>query len=301
MPVVKNYLPHVPSPYVHPGLPREERRQITINRKTKLDEVITYLATLQLPKERLERRSSCRPLGSNSLCNLVTYLVTRPLQIFKSAFCCCFKSCNTSVKYVPIPREASEILEKTKEQFERNTCGVCCIAPTVIAASPFIPGSATIATLLNILSGLVITTTAGTNTYLFSGNMGVVSDGHGDLIVQGGISVDATIIMKNAFLQLSEHLHEKWRDAAQENKPVIYQECLQITKKWDFLYQTIADSGVTKTTVEDILAPFSKAITQVLDQGEDLLNARAEAESFPTLNPKAHFVVVDVGSETKNL
>lgn len=285
-----HYLPNFPPPYAPPWLSQTQRKEIEAERKAKMDEAITYLAQLTITEIQEKRKSHCKPICSNSVCNLITYILSRPLEIFKSAFCCCLRSCTSKAKVRPIPQKAGEILDLTKEQFERNTFGVCCIAPTVIAGAPFIPASAAIATLFTIISGLVITTTAGTNTYLFSGNIGVVLDSHGKLLVQGGISSDGVTIMKNAFSQLGEYLHQKWAASKEDQKKIIYQECLQIAdqKRWEYLFGTIADAGVTTLTVQDILTPFSQAIIRVLDEGEELFKPQT-----PVLSPDAHFIVIN--------
>jgi hypothetical protein len=196
------------------------------------------------------------------------------LAIFKRAFCCCLPSCDRTVKYKPIPQEAGATLEGTTRQFERNTCGVCCIAPSVIIGSPFIPASEALRTFLDILSGLVITTTAGTNTYVFSGDIGVVPNGRGNLIVQGGIRVDAISTIKKAFDQMAERLKTKWQNAASEDKDAVYDQCVQISEeeRWDYMFESIIKCGLTQSAVEEILAPFSLAITSILDEREETIN-----------------------------
>ena len=284
------FLPHFDGPYTHPGVPRQERELKEVERKKKIDEAIAFLANITLPTVRVEEEMCCRPRCHNSICNLATYLCTRPLEIFKRAFCCCLPSCDDSVKYMPIPKYAGETLAGTTEQFERNTLGVCCIAPLVIAVTPFIRPTETVVTILQIISGLVITTTAGTNTYVFSGDIGVVPNGHGNLIVQGGIRVDAISVIKNAFVQIAEHHNEKWKTASLVEKERIYTECTQLCEKWDFIFECIVKCGLTKTAVEEILNPFSKSITTVIDEWNRIT---------PAASTDVHYIVVADKREEK--
>lgn len=290
------YLPSFPNRYTHPGLPRQERIEKAKYRKTKMDEAITFLANLQIPKAQVPKKPHRMPPCCKSVYYLAAYIVERVLQTFKKIICCVYCSSETSVKYKPIPQSSAETLENTTNQFERNTCGVCCIAPSVIVASPFIPATAAVAIFLGILSGLVITTTAGTNTYVFSGDIGIVPDGRGALIVQGGIRVDAITTIKNAFSQLGEHLLEKWQTESERIKAKIYEECSQIAQmeKWNAFFDSIVSCGVPVEAVEDALAPFSQALTTVLDNGEEIFKP-----STPVLSPGAHIVIVDQANEGK--
>jgi hypothetical protein len=264
-----SYLPALSTHYVDPTLSKEKRVVLTQERQRKIDEAITFLANFDISKRNITQKASCiSPPCDNSVCNLVTYLVTRPLDIIYRAFCCCIPSNNSKYPRA-IPKDAADTLAGTTEQFERNVCGVCCIAPAVIISTPFIPASTLITQILSIISGLVITTTAGTNTYVFSGDIEVMPDGRGNLIVQGGIRVDAISVIQVAYAEISKRLKEKWRSASKEEREMIAAECNKIREKWHFIFDNVMACGIQNQKVETILGPFSIVLSEILDEYEE--------------------------------
>jgi len=267
-PVPKHIFPTIPGAYRHPGLSKAKIQELDVYKKRQIDLAFEFLANLDLSKRKMEKKATY--ISNNSVANLFSYLCCNKLDIIKRAFgCCCYTK---DFSYTPIPSDASETLELTREQFDRNTLGVCCIAPAVIVATPFIPASPAIATLLGIFSGLVITTTAGTNTYVFSGDIGVVPNGRGDLCVQGGIRVDAITQIENAYNQMALRLTEKWKsanDSHDENtKVAISNQCKKILKNWDFMFEEIANCGLKTLAVENILANFAESLGSILREIE---------------------------------
>lgn len=256
------YFPTLLGDYVSPKLTPEERKDQKQAKLRQLDAALMFLADFNHPV-KLKKRCCPLPICNNAPWNLGVYMCSRPLAIIMRAFLCCFDCEDESKK--PIPQEAAETLKHTAVQFERNTCGVCCIAPLVIIGTPFIPAGHLAAKLLEILSGLVITTTAGTNTYVFSGDIGVVGNGQGDLIIQGGIRVDAITAVKNAYIQLTNHLDESWREGNSEQRQELGRMCIKIQENWDDIFNAIVLCGIKESVVKEILAPFSLKLISILD------------------------------------
>lgn len=268
------YLPPIEGTYIDPRLSEMGRRAIEQKREEQIDKAIKYLTTL-VGATPLKKKASWITCCDNSIWNLGVYLMTRPISLIKRVFCCCFMGngmCANSKERTKksISQEAFRTLENTRVQFERNTCGVCCIAPIVIITTPFIPGVGAVGqVLLAIFSSLVITTTAGTNTYVFSGDIGVVPDGQGDLIVEGGIRVNAIATIKNDYDLMAERLKQKWESLTPTNndhlheREVIYNDCTQIRNNWDTIIYEMVDCGIKKSVAENALAPFAKIIAQI--------------------------------------
>ncbi len=261
--------PNLFGSYVHPRLTHDER----VSREQELgkvfDEFLTELAKLPIPQRARRGKLCCLPRCNNSVMNLAAYILCHPWKMFSRAYCCCFTSCGKSRRFTPIPKESLEMLEMTQDQFDRNTCGLFFITPAVISSSYLFPVFYTINALytaiLDIGSSLVLTTAAGTNTYVFSGDIGVVRDGRGDLIVQGGIRVDNISQSKTFYFRLAQHLVAKWNGANAQERTELFKQSHDISDRWDPLLDAIIEIGIQEKAAEDILAPFSRALCFVLD------------------------------------
>lgn len=264
------YLPHFDGEYVNPKIPRAEREKLASERKEKIKEAFDFLSQLDtMPRKTKDKSSCCSSPFDNIFCNLATYMVTHPLAMSVDAFCGCFFA-RDPLDVKPIPRSAAETLEGTTRSFNRNVLGVCCIAPADIVATPFVKASDLVLKLLGIVSGLIITTTAGTNTYVFSGDIQVVPDGRGNLVVQGGIRVDAIAVITKAYSQISKWVKDEWKHSEEpkDRNNKFYLQCKKVCDNWDILFDLISDCGIRREGVEDILTPFTKALLKVIDEVE---------------------------------
>lgn len=255
-PIPPRFLPCIASRYVHPkefGQKRELEEAIN----QQVEAALAFLASF----EGVPRRSRAY-VSSSALVNLGSYLWSHGGEAVRRAFCCCVASEEENVQK-PIPEKAYQTLALTREQFDRNTLGVCCIAPAVIIGTPFIPASKIGITLLGIFSGLVILTTAGTNTYVFSGDIGIVPNGRGDLCVEGGIRVDAIEEIGYAYLQISTRLKTKWERATDLERTSIQATCIQIRERWDLIVDVMTDCGLRREAVEKILIDFAQVIGEI--------------------------------------
>ncbi len=263
MRIESSYLPDFGTGYIDPTLSRTEKEAIRLDREKKMDLALQFLSNFPNHPRTVER-VWCKAPCDNDLCNLISYVANRPLSLLRSGFCC-FVPRKSEDEKRPIPLRTAVTLENTREHFERNVCGVCCCAPTVIISTPFIstPG---IAIFLGILTGLVITTVAGTNTYVFSGDIGIVKDEE-SLIVQGGIGIACLNIIRDAYEGLAEHLKQKWESASFDERVDIEDQCKKILANWHHIFHEIREFGIPKDTVESILTPFSKVLSEILPNG----------------------------------
>lgn len=268
------YLPDFGTQYFDPSLPVEVIRQRKTERKDKLDAALLFLSMpdnnrpSEAYSDGLNGRITCRPCVSNSACNLASYLLNHAPRVARSAICCIPQDHHREEVRRPIPESAYDTLAHTRTQFERNTFGLFCIAPAAIVAAPLIVVSDAVNIALGIMANCTITTTAGINTYVFSGDIGAVPDGRGGLVIQGGIRVDAIQEIKRAYTTLSEHLLESWKAASGNPEELIRltQLSKDICSQWKDIYHGIADCGIRTASVEDILEPLATVLFQILSQ-----------------------------------
>jgi len=165
----------------------------------------------------------------------------------------------------PISETAYESLQGTNEKFLRNTCGLVCFAPAAILTAGLITqGSSTLLQALGILSNFILLITAGFNTYLMSGDIGVIPDGQGGFNVRGGMRVFPIQQIKDDFNTLSIILKEKWASSEDTEKTKIFDYCTQIKTHWSKIRALIIMCGITTELVDGILEPFAIAINDVI-------------------------------------
>ena len=264
------------------AITKDEQKALIKRQNGQIDNAIQFLATHPTitPRityiKKIENKFACSPPCDNSVVNLATYIASNPLTMAKDTFCCCIPEHPDYVAWTPIPLEAAKTLLVTQEQFNRNTCGLCCIAPSFIISVPFIVASDLVTKIAGIFSSLVLTTTAGTDTYVFSGDIGIVQTGSGRVNPQGGIRVGAIEIITKKYIKMAERIKSRWREAINRSKTnkitIIAQTCHKILNplQWNFIREKLEEFGLAKSKVDEILDPLAKISLEIIHHSEGL-------------------------------
>lgn len=267
------YVPSFPGICLDPRISFEQISLIIKNNELQMDKILDYLSTTdeQAVAEVKEKKSSsscsktfscCKISCENSLTNLISYMATNAFQIVKDTFSC-FPCCSSkdSDKKLWVTREFDRTISESRVNYHRNLCGLCCIAPTAIVVTPFMTSPA-IVLAFGILSNLTTVTTAGIMTYVFSGDFGIQKV-DGQNVLAGGIRLDAANRMMNGFQEISRHLMSKWNRRTAETQPILFAQCQGILKNWDEIRLSMSAKGLSDSTIDGILAPFSDCLIRI--------------------------------------
>jgi hypothetical protein len=268
------FLPYFKGLYIDPSQPEDKIEAEIKLRKDQMDVALEYLSNFETI-EKVERCACIHidsPAKKSSVCNLATYMLTKPWTIFKNALG--FKPAPDH--QIPVPSRAYETLQNTRVQFDRNLLGLFVITPTVIVLIATLEGVPLLITAIAV--PILVTFFSGISPYVFSGDIGVVynkefigkitaAKDRPKLMVQGGIRVDANADIIKAYRQLSRHLVSEARGALKEGDQIKLKKlgelAQKISSKFAAIKEEISNCGIIGPTVEDILAPLSKAIRKV--------------------------------------
>ena len=258
------YFPDFSTQYLNPNLSMSERNDLKNNCKLNIEKAIKIISAADKETEAPKNRIFTDIKPNSSAYAFLSYFVSNCPQIMRSATPCLSRNHDKKEVTRPIPRSAYHVLADSRMDFEGNTCCLFVVTPPIIVAAGLLSGNPLVGVFVGICSNLLILQTAGINTYACSGDVGIVPDLQGRLLLQDGLRADAIPAMKKAYLDIATHLQEKLKAAnTPEEHEQIKQTVLEIKNRWETTFQEIANCGLASHVVEEVLAPLSVVLFEI--------------------------------------